>query len=216
MSEGDGTVTPITDATGKRRRRGDEVVPPERRSQATAHLPDDATRNEVRRAGKLTRAKRRTDVLTLATAGHTPDHIAATLSAKYESEGHGKITAKSVEGIIRKALIEWQERDEAAVESVRAMQLARLDDLLPAVYLEAKKGKLKALDRVLKLEQLRARIAGTEAPRRLELNAHLSLGLDPAEVEREEAAWRAAGGDDVIDVPDHDVEELPAGDGAAG
>lgn len=211
MSDGtDGTVTPITEAP-TRRRSGDEIVPPERRSQATAHLPDDATRSDTRRAGKVSRAKRRTDVLALATAGYPADRIATTLTEKYEGEGLGKITAKSVESIIRKALIEWQERDEANVESVRALQLARLDDLLAAVYRPAKEGKLKALDRVLKIEQLRSRIAGTEAPRKLELSGRLSLGLDREEIEREEAAWRAAASDDVIDLPPDSVRELPAG-----
>jgi hypothetical protein len=193
-----GDVTSIDQAKpGKRKRTGHL---PARKSQATAHLPEGATRAEARRAGRLTKAKRRSDVLTLATAGHTADRIAELLTVKYEGEGLGGITARSVEGTIHKALEDWKETDSANVESVRAMQLHRLDTLLTAISAKAMEGNLKAVDRVLRLEALRSKIAGTEAPRRLEVSGKLSLGLDQAEVEREEEAWRAAGSDDLLEL----------------
>lgn len=196
----DSNVTSIADARkDARRRRGDQVVPPERRSQATKHLPADATRAEARRAGKVTRAKRRSDVLTLAVAGHTVEKIAEVLTEKYKGEGLAGITGRSVEITINHALEEWKARDAGNVEQVRAMQLTRLDAMLAAISTDALKGNLKAVDRVLRLEALRAKIAGTEAPRRLEVSGSIALGVEEAEIERGEQAWLEAGGD-VIDV----------------
>lgn len=197
----DGTVTPISEARkAAKRRRGSQVAPPEKRSQAVQHLPPEATRAEARRAGKVTRAKRRSDVLTLAVAGHTLEKIAEVLTEKYKAEGLAGITDKSVESIINDALEEWKARDAGNVEAVRSMQLTRLDAMLAAISKEALKGNLKAVDRVLRLEALRSKIAGTEAPRRLEVSGSIALGVEEAEIERGEQAWIEAGGDDVIDV----------------
>jgi hypothetical protein len=126
--------------------------------------------------------------------------IADTLTEKYKNEGLAGITPGSVEMLINGALEEWKARDASNVEAVRAMQLTRLDAMLAAISTEALKGNLKAVDRVLRLEALRAKIAGTEAPRRLEVSGSIALGVEEAEIERGEQAWLEAGGDDVIDV----------------
>ena len=205
----EGKVTPIDKA---RTRRGDQVVPPEKRSEKARHLPPDATRSQVRRAGKVTAAKRRSDVLTLAVAGHPPAAIAETLTAKYKAEGLSGVSQRSVEITINKALEEWRASDASKIENVREMQLARLNQLLTKLYPKALgadgQPHLKTVDRVLKLEQLRSKIAGTEAPRKLEVSGSIGLGLDPKEIEREEQAWLASGGSDVIDVDPRDVEEV--------
>ncbi len=204
----EGKVTPIDKAKSARpERRGDRVVPPERRSEKAQHLPPDATRSQVRRAGRVTAAKRRSDVLTLAVAGHTPTAISETLTQKYQSEGLAGVSQRSVETTINKALEEWRASDAANIENVRQMQLARLDQLLATLYPKAREGHLKTVDRVLKLEQLRSKIAGTEAPRRLEVSGNIGLGLSKEEVEREEQAWLDSGGD-VIDLPADQVQEV--------
>lgn len=207
----EGNVTPIDKAKSARpERRGDRVAPPEKRSEKAQHLPPDATRSQVRRAGRVTAAKRRSDVLTLAVAGHTAAAIADTLTAKYKGEGLAGVSQRSVEVTINKALEEWRASDTANIENVRQMQLARLDQVLAKLYPKALEGHLKTVDRVLKLEQLRSKIAGTEAPRRLEVSGNIGLGVSKEEVEREEQAWLAAGGksDDVIELPEDAVQEV--------
>lgn len=54
-------------------------------------------------------------------------------------------------------------------ESVVALELARLDDLLTAVMEAAIKGDLFAIDRVLKIGERRARMLGSDAPDKTEL-----------------------------------------------
>lgn len=206
----EGTVTPIDKhrrPSTASKRRGDQVVPPERRSQTTSHLPADATRAELRRAGKVVRAKRRADVLTLAAAGHHPEQIADTLAERYAEKGLTPLSKGSVERIINDALTDLRESDLANIEAVRAMQLARLDAWLRAISTKVAEGNLKAIDRALKIEALRAKIVGTEAPKQLEVSGTIALGVDRAEVERGERAWLESGGD-VIDVDPADVEEV--------
>jgi hypothetical protein len=208
----EGTVTPIDSRRpgSSSKRRGDQVVPPERRSQNTSHLPADATRADVRRAGKVVRAKRRADVLTLAAAGHHPEAIAEQLADRYTSQGLAAITKGSVERIINDTLTDLRESDLSKIDAVRTMQLSRLDRALQAIGTKVAEGNLKAIDRMLKIEALRAKIAGTEAPKKLEVTGSIALGVEQEEVERGERAWLEAGGPDVdvIDVDPADVEEV--------
>jgi hypothetical protein len=53
---------------------------------------------------------------------------------------------------------------EEPAESVRALALARLDDMLLAIWPLARKGHLGAVDRVLKIEERRAKLLGLDAP----------------------------------------------------
>jgi hypothetical protein len=208
MEDGSGTVIDLRPPGGRERQKGRGDEPMKHRSQAVEHLPEGATRAEGYRAGKVTRAKRRTDVLALAVAGYSADQIAEQLSEKYVGQGMSRITKRAVQNTINKALTEWREQDSAKIENVRAMQLARLEEVLSGIYLKARKGDLGAVDRVVRLEALRAKIAGTEAPRRIDFKGEMDHRISPQEVEREEKAWLSAGGD-AIDLPDDQVEEEP-------
>jgi hypothetical protein len=193
-------------------RRGDQVLPPEDRGQAVQHLPDDATRAEVARAGKVTRAKRRHDVLQLAVAGLGPEEIAERLSESYEKQGLQQITKPAVEGIIRSTLTTWRESDLQRIENVRALQLQRLDRAMEVLWLKVLDGNLKAHDRYYRLEALRAKIAGTEAPRRMEVSGSIGLHADQEAVQREEEAWKSSADNGLIEGT---ATEVTDGDGPA-
>lgn len=60
-------------------------------------------------------------------------------------------------------------------ESIIAMELARLDDMMTAVYGPATKGELMAVDRVVKLGERRAKILGLDAPEKAELSGELKV-----------------------------------------
>lgn len=165
--------------------------------------------------GKLAVAKRRSDVLALAVAGADPPRIAEVLTKRYEQKGWKGIKPSTVQSIVNKALTDLHETDIATIEKVRTLQLARLDDLLQTLYPKMRdpkvneNTKLRITDRILRIERLRAKIAGTEAPRKLELSGTLALGVDPEQVKREEQAWLDSGGD-TIDLPDSAIQEVPA------
>ena len=106
-----------------------------------------------------------------------------------------------------------QEADAGMIEQVRTLQLHRLDDLLQKLYPKLNQEKLseanrlRIVDRILRIERLRAKIAGTEAARKIDVGVTVNLIEDPEEVKREQEAWANSGGD-VIDVPDSDIEDI--------
>jgi hypothetical protein len=55
---------------------------------------------------------------------------------------------------------------EPAAE-LRDLELARLDELLQGLWLDARKGNVQKIDRVLKIMQRRADLLGLDAPRRV-------------------------------------------------
>lgn len=52
----------------------------------------------------------------------------------------------------------------ADVKELKAEQLSRLDGLLATIWPQARKGALGAVDRVLKIEERRAKLLGLDAP----------------------------------------------------
>lgn len=179
-----------------RKRRGDQVLPPEQRGAAVRHLPPDATRSQVRRAGKVSRAKRRHDVLRLAIGGMEPQEIADELTKLYANEDPPlqAVSKQAVDAIIRRSLEEWKSADLAQIENVRSLQLRRIDEAMRSIWLKVQDGNLKAIDRYRGLEALRAKIAGTEAPRRVHHEGQIDhrLAQDQDEAQREEEAWMAS------------------------
>lgn len=61
-------------------------------------------------------------------------------------------------------LAELAEKRLEETQRLRALELARLDDLLLALHTKAKNGNLGAVDRVLKVIELRARLTGLLTP----------------------------------------------------
>lgn len=50
-------------------------------------------------------------------------------------------------------------------DELRALELARLDDMLKGLWVNARKGNVYAIDRVLKIMQRRAELLGLDAPK---------------------------------------------------
>jgi len=57
-----------------------------------------------------------------------------------------------------------EERRAETVDDLRELVNARFDEMIKAVYVRAKKGELGAIDRVLKIEEQRARLMGLNLP----------------------------------------------------
>lgn len=148
------------------------------------NIPDrelkEGTIGERTRGGQIIRAKRRTRILELRAAGLTEYQIAEELD----------MSQSAVSRTINSQLDEWMQEDANHVERIRAMKLYELDQLKRAVWAKALKGDLRAVQQATKIVQAQARIAGAEAPRKVETKTeHSLLGIDADEVARMERAW---------------------------
>lgn len=167
--------------------------------------------------GRVTAAKKRHEIITMLIAGATEAEIAETLDLR----------PGSVSKVVVQQLEKWENEDRAQIEHVRELQLKRIDRLIRAHMPNAlglpkragdaaREPSVKATDTIRKLEELRARIAGTEAPKRIEVGGEISHVIDAAEAERLENVWAQTGGE-VIDatvVEDPaDLERLALGSG---
>lgn len=182
------------------------ISPDERRRQTAlhnAHAPDG---KRGRPQGRVSRAQRRHRVVRMMLAGASELEIAQALDMR----------PSGVSKIVTGLLEEWESQDKAAVEALRELQLQRLDRLLQAVWPDAigidpqgnrKTVNLKAVDRALKIEALRARIAGTEAPRKVDLSGDFTFAMSVEEAEDLDRAWVDSGGE----VLEGHAVELPPG-----
>ena len=138
------------------------------------------------RAGMIAKAQRRQRVLALAAAGASNARIAELVGS----------SERGVSQIINNQLRRYQASDRAKIETVRAQQLDRLDRMLVSIWSKVEEGNFRAIDRALRIEQLRSRIAGTdqgEAERTGDgdgRHVHFHLA-DPAEVARMQESWAA-------------------------
>jgi predicted transcriptional regulator len=140
------------------------------------------------RGNRIIRAHRRTRILELRAAGLTEEQIAHTLGIRVATVSHH----------INKALKTWADQDGMNVETVRQMKLFELDQLKRAIWANAIKGELKYVREAVKIIQAQARIAGAEAPVKVERHTTVDVGIDHQEVQRMEEAWLHTGGS-VID-----------------
>lgn len=164
-------------------------------------------RSPEKKAGRVRRAQRQTQVLSMLLGGATEEEIAETLGMRRDT----------VVTTIRRYLKRAAEEDRAKVEHVRELQLRRIDRLVRAAWPDAvgvntdgtrKPVSLKAVAEIRNLEALRARIAGTEAPKKVEVSGDIGIALSAEEAQRLESAWAASGGD----VIESSAIELPAGE----
>ena len=103
---------------------------------------------------KVRAAAREEQCLKLRLAGLTHRAIAAQLS----------IAPSTAYKRVRHALDGVNQRTTQEAESLRALELARLDELQCALWEQALAGELKAVDRVLKVMERRAKLLGLDAP----------------------------------------------------
>lgn len=183
--------------------------------QDAALIPDEKrreemTRKERYRADRIGHARKRSLVLSLAASGMSAKAIAEQLMANGIQASQGGVSR-----IIALAMKEARARDEASVENIRSLQLERIDAALQSIWAKVKSGDLAAHDRFIKLEALRAKLAGTEAPQQVEHSGTVEHRLSPEEVERRQQAWIASGGDVVdAEVVADDSPALPAANGS--
>jgi len=107
-------------------------------------------RNKSNKAKALARGER---ALRLRIEGATYRQIAADLSC----------SAATAYRDVSSALAEIASSRSEQAEELRALQSARLDALLVAVWDTAEAGDVKAIDRVLRIMERRARLHGIDA-----------------------------------------------------
>ena len=103
--------------------------------------------------------ERRRNIMELRMTGASQRHIAETLG----------LAKSTVSAHLNAALAELVEQVHDAAESVRALELERLDRLLVAMWGSATAGSFHATDRVLKIMERRSMLLGLDAPKRQEV-----------------------------------------------
>ena len=138
-------------------------------------------RNVTTNPTRIAQAERRTQYVNLRKEGYTYEHIAAQFG----------VTRQAVYSGVKKALDKQQAE---SVGELRALENERLDDLLRAIYAEALKGDLGAIDRILRIMERRARLWGLDAPVRQELSGPEGgpVAFDEVSLSDDERAERIA------------------------
>lgn len=172
-----------------------------------ANLPGRVTpRQRGRPKTRVGKAARRQQIINLLLAGASEAEIAQTLS----------VSPAVVSKVVLSILDTWEQQEQAAVEKIRALQLARIDRLVRAHWNAAiglgpdgtsRPPSVAATDAIRKLETLRSQIAGTQAAQKVIHSGSIGFSLDPAEVAQADQAWLASGGE----VVEGTADELASG-----
>jgi hypothetical protein len=95
------------------------------------------------------RIQRRADALTLRADGHTFDSIGDELG----------ITRQAAQQLVTRAI---SDLPKESIAEVRALESLRLDALQAAIWADALAGDVRAVDRVLRIMERRARMLGLD------------------------------------------------------
>ncbi|MFF4409825.1 hypothetical protein [Streptomyces sp. NPDC001404] len=112
------------------------------------------------KAQRAATAQRRAQAIALRLAGMDYQTISERLG--YADRG---AASKDVHRALESAL----EAESAAAETLRELEVQRLDRMQAAAWAKAAKGDLKAIETVLKVIDRRARLLGLDKPARTEL-----------------------------------------------
>lgn len=180
-------------------------APPGRTSTGDAVLP----RSDEGKRARLTRAKFDRAVVTLMLAGADTDSICEALSKEFGR----KITPRRVTAAIRRVIDRWGEENAHDVEELRRVQVKQIDRLIQAHWADAigspgKSPSIKATAEIRKLQALKARLTGTEAPKKVEVGGTIGIELEREEADQLDRIWSASGGD-VIEGTATEIEALP-------
>lgn len=113
-------------------------------------------------AKSIPAAERREQALLLRKAGYQYEAIGAKLG----------ISKQAAHQLIQRTLRATL-REPAA--DLRTLEVERLDDLLRALYPQARKGNHGAIDRVLRIMERRAKLLGLDAPVRSEVETNATI-----------------------------------------
>jgi oligoendopeptidase F len=105
--------------------------------------------------------RRQAQAVELRVAGASLDAIAAKL---------GYTSASAAYRAIETAL---QRTIQAPADSLRELELRRLDVLMLAIWNKARKGDLDAVDRAIRIIDRRAKLLGLDAPQRVDIAGYL-------------------------------------------
>ena len=144
---------------------------------------DQRSFGKLVRSEMLTRKERRHMALEFRRQGMTFEEIGIEMG----------ISTNSASQIVNRVLRKMAKMDAETVKVLRALELERLDAMQAQIWPEAMSGDLKAIDRILKIMERRAKLAGLDAATKHELAASTNQPfLTPeqiAEVERLEAKF---------------------------
>jgi len=108
------------------------------------------------------------------------DHRLAGLSVRQAAEKVG-VSKSEAQRLLDAALADVQP-EQRAVKKIRATSLLRLDQMLLGLWMRARKGDEKAVAQVLRIEERRAKLVGSDAPTqqtmRLTVTGQLNWLLD--------------------------------------
>lgn len=153
-------------------------------------MAEGAARESKTSQNRLAAAEKHRQALELRRGGATFAEIAAMLGYEGPSGAY-----RAVMGALRRTLQE-------PADELRSLELSRLDALLMAVWPQATRGNLGAIDRALRIGERRAALAGLDGPQRVEQTVTAS--------ERLLAALRAFGQGDVTGDGDGDGDAATA------
>jgi uncharacterized protein (DUF1778 family) len=77
------------------------------------------------------------------------------------------ISKSQAQRLVARAMEESRLQIDESAADLKAEELSRLDGMLRAVWPQARKGSLQAVDRVLKIGERRAKLLGLDAPVKL-------------------------------------------------
>ena len=135
----------------------------------------------ITKTEELALEKRRAIVASNLLAGLNYRDMAVALNVSLGTIAHDV-------GII---LARWREEQVRTIGDITEIELRRLDTMLNAVWADAKSGKLGHIDRVIRIDERRARILGTDAP--TEANVNLLDTRDANDLTDDELAAIASG-----------------------
>jgi DNA-binding CsgD family transcriptional regulator len=119
-----------------------------------ANLPDPDDRKAQARARRVLAQERRTKATEMHKLGMAYDKIAEQLG----------MSVSSVHKTVRKAMEQARERQNQDADTILTMELENLDRLQLAAMPGALKGNHLLIDRVLKIQERRAKLLGLDAP----------------------------------------------------
>lgn len=125
-------------------------------------------------ADRLIVAERERKAVAARRQGFTYAEIAAVL---------GYADASGARRAVMRALDRFAVEDRSAVGELRALELARLDEMQSALWSQATQGDLRAVDTVLKIIDRRVRLLGLDVPVQ-----HEEITID--QIDRDIAALR--------------------------
>lgn len=81
------------------------------------------------------------------------------------------VSAGAAFNIVNRYLLKLRDRTDELAESVRQIELSRLDSMLEGLWERASGGNTQAIDRVLKIMQRRADLLGLDAPTKADVTS---------------------------------------------